>query len=578
MPAIGIDLGTSNSCVAVYRNNQNHVIANDGGSRLTPSFVSFTEDERLVGDAAKSSLSSNFENTIFPIKRLIGRTYDDPIVQSDMKTIEYDVVNDKNKPIVCVAYRKQFFTPEEISAMILESLKQTAEDYLGEPVTDAVITVPAHFNDAQRGATRDAGIIAGLNVLRMINEPTAAAIAYGIETNDKQNILIFDLGGGTFDVSIVNIEDKVFDVRATGGDTHLGGNDFDNRLTEHFVKEFNKANKCDMSQDKRALSRLRVNCEMAKRQLSSSAKTRVNIDALYNGKDWKSDITRATFEQLNRDLFNKTIQIVEKTISDAGMTTLEIDNVVIVGGSTRIPKIQQLLKKLFGGKVIDKKINADEAVAYGAGAFAAKLADDTQFMSDFKEIDLRDVLPQSIGWESLGGGMNIVLQRNTNIPIIETVHGLTTAEDNQTSVSFIKKEAEKLRKEDEEWKARNRARNDLEDFVYAIKHSVDDPDFIHEMLMHDKKLMLEKCTEILEWTNIKGIDNVVIVGGSTRIPKIQQLLKKLFGGKVMDKKINAYEAVAYGAGAFAAKLADDTQFMSDLAIENNIFMAFPNAT
>ncbi|XP_077966559.1 heat shock cognate 71 kDa protein-like [Styela clava] len=582
MPAIGIDLGTSNSCVAVYRNGQTHIIQNDQGSRLTPSLVQFTEHDRLIGDAAKSSLSSDFEDTIYQIKRLIGRTYDDPVVQDDIKTLGYKVINDKNKPLVRVSYKKKVksFTPEAISAMILESLKQTAEDFMGKPVTDAIITVPAHFNDAQRSATRDAGKIAGLNVLRMINEPTAAAIAYGIETKEKQNILIFDLGGGTFDVTIVNIEDNIFDVKATGGDTHLGGNDFDNRLTDYFIKEFNKANKCDMSEDKHALSRLRVQCEIIKKQLSSGTSAKLNIDGLYKGKDLKSTIMRVKFEELNSDLFKNTIKIVKKTLSDAGMKAKNISKVVLVGGSTRIPKIQQLLKKHFEGKILSKTINVDEAVAYGAGVLAAKLSGDTEIMSDVKEIDLRDVLPLSVGWRSRGDRMNIVLRKNTKIPITDTDLTPATTVDNQTKATFyiyegeracvkhnhllgsfslhnippkpknqekfslcfaidesgiltvsarntssgeenqivisnnrgrlsakeidqMREEAEKFRKEDEEFKARNKARNILEDYVYAIKHSVDNPDFQGKMSEQHKINIFEKCTEILNWAKIQ---------------------------------------------------------------------------
>ena len=376
--AIGIDLGTTYSCVGVWQNDRVEIIANDQGNRTTPSYVGFTDSERLIGDAAKNQSAMNPVNTVFDAKRLIGRTFTDSNVQSDMKHFPFKVTANKdNKPIIGVNYKgdDKTFSAEEISAMILVKMKEIAESYLGNNVTDAVVTVPAYFNDAQRTATKDAGTIAGLNILRVINEPTAAAIAYGLnKSKDKeQNVLIFDLGGGTFDVSLLSIEDGVFEVKATAGDTHLGGEDFDSRIVNHFVTEFKRKQKCDITKNARSMRRLRTACERAKRTLSSATQTTIEIDSLFDGKDLFSSLTRARFEELCSDLFRDTLNPVEKVLKDAKMTKRDIDEVVLVGGSTRIPKIQQLLTDFFGGKELSKAINPDEAVAYGAAVQAAVL-------------------------------------------------------------------------------------------------------------------------------------------------------------------------------------------------------------
>ena len=353
--AIGIDLGTTYSCVGVWQNDRVEIIANDQGNRTTPSYVAFTDSERLIGDAAKNQSAINPENTVFDAKRLIGRLFSDSCLQSDMKHFPFNVKgNNDNKPILEVNYKgeQKEFLPEEISAMILVKMKETAESFLGMTVTDAVVTVPAYFNDAQRTATKDAGTIAGLNVLRVINEPTAAAIAYGLNKSkeQEQNVLIFDLGGGTFDVSLLSIEDGVFEVKATAGDTHLGGEDFDSRLVNHFMLEFKRKQKSDISKNPRSMRRLRTACERAKRTLSSATQTTIEIDSLFDGKDFFSSLTRARLEELCSDLFRDTLNPVEKVLKDAKMSKGQIDEVVLVGGSTRIPKIQQLLTDFFGGR------------------------------------------------------------------------------------------------------------------------------------------------------------------------------------------------------------------------------------
>ena len=433
--AIGIDLGTTYSCVGVWQNDHVEIIANDQGNRTTPSYVSFTSEERLIGDAAKSMASSNTSNTVFDAKRLIGKKFTDSSVQSDMKHFSYDVINKEGKPFISVDFmgENKVFSPEEISSMVLIKMKEIAEAYLGSTVTDAVVTVPAYFNDSQRQATKDAGTIAGLNILRIINEPTAAAIAYGLDKNDKteRNILIFDCGGGTFDVSILNIDDSIFEVRATAGDTHLGGEDFDTILVEHFAEEFRKKHKQDISENKKALRRLRTACERAKRTLSSATTANIEVDSLYDGIDFNASITRAKFENLCDSLFRKTMAPVEQVLKDSKLSKSQIDEVVLVGGSTRIPKIQQLLSDFFNGKELCKSINPDECVAYGAAIQAAILTGSKD--EKISDMLLLDVCPLSLGLETAGGIMTNIISRNTTIPSKKS-QTFSTYADNQPGV------------------------------------------------------------------------------------------------------------------------------------------------
>ncbi|XP_026480396.1 heat shock protein 70 A1-like [Ctenocephalides felis] len=451
MPAIGIDLGTTYSCVGVWQQGKVEIIANDQGNRTTPSYVAFTESERLVGDAAKGQAAMNPKNTVFDAKRLIGRKWEEPAVQQDSKHWPFRVIGQTGTtPKIEVEYKNQLkrFSPEEISAMVLVKMKETAENYLGEKVKDAVITVPAYFNDSQRQATKDAGVIAGLNVLRVINEPTAAALAYGLDKHlqGERNVLIFDLGGGTFDVSVLTIDEgSLFEVRATAGDTHLGGEDFDNRLVDHLMDEFKRKYKKDIRTDPRAMRRLRTAAERAKRTLSTSTEACVEVEALKDGIDFCTKITRARFEELCSDLFRSTLRPVEQALRDAKLDKGAIHDVVLVGGSTRIPKIRSLLQEFFAGKTLNSSINPDEAVAYGAAVQAAVLTGDSS--DQIKDLLLVDVAPLSLGIETAGGTMAKIIERNARIPCKRT-QTFSTYADNQPAVTIQVYEGERVMTKD----------------------------------------------------------------------------------------------------------------------------------
>ncbi|XP_058741066.1 heat shock cognate 70 kDa protein-like [Vicia villosa] len=449
-PAIGIDLGTTYSCVAVWQgqNNRAEIIHNDQGNRTTPSFVAFTNDQRLIGEAAKYQAASNASNTIYDAKRLIGRKYSDIITQNDILLWPFKVIagNDDN-PVILVNYKgeEKRFSAEEISSMVLTKMREIAEKFLESPVKNAVITVPAYFNDSQRKATKDAGAIAGLNVIRIINEPTAAAIAYGLQKRancvEERTIFIFDLGGGTFDVSLLTIKNNVFKVKATAGDTHLGGEDFDNRMVNHFVEEFKRKHKKDIRGNPGSLRRLRSSCERAKRILSFASVTTIDVVALFEGIDLYSSITRAKFEEINMDLFEKCMKIVNRCFWDSGVDKSSVDDVVLIGGSSRIPKLQQLLQDFFKGKDLCMSINPDEAVAYGAAVQAALLIDGIENVSDMV---LQDVTPLSLGTSVKEDDMDVIIPRNTSIPVMKT-KDYVTYEDYQLRVAIDVYEGERIK-------------------------------------------------------------------------------------------------------------------------------------
>ncbi|PKY42550.1 heat shock 70 kDa protein 2 [Rhizophagus irregularis] len=606
--AIGIDLGTTYSCVAVWENELRvEIIANEQGNRTTPSYVAFADTERLIGDAAKNQAAMNPKNTVFDAKRLIGRRFDDPEVKADIKHWPFTVVEKDGAPLIQVEYQGETknFTPQEISSMVLTRMKEIAEGKLGKKVKKAVITVPAYFNDSQRLATKDAGKISGLDVLRIINEPTAAAIAYGLDSKEtkEKNVLIFDLGGGTFDVSLLNITGGVFAVKATAGDTHLGGEDFDNNLLEYFKLEFKRKQKHDISGDARAIRRLRTACERAKRALSSQTQTTIEVDSLYDGIDFQANITRAKFEELNSSQFSSTLEPVRKVLKDAKIEKKDIHEIVLVGGSTRIPKIQSLLQDFFDGKELNKSINPDEAVAYGAAVQAALLTNQAE-NEKTQDLLLLDVVPLSLGVETQGGVMAVVVPRNTPIPTIKK-KVFTTAEDGQTIVEFpvyegerpmchdnnllgsfelsgippmprgeaelectfdinadgilkvtakdkatgrkanitisnsagrlsavdierMVAESEKFKEEDKKSQERVEAKQELENYVYQIENTLNEPNVAMKLKRNDKESIENALSEALEFLDISNDSTVSKEDINATRKKLQRSVTRAF--------------------------------------------------
>ncbi|KAK2420520.1 heat shock cognate 70 kDa protein [Trifolium repens] len=561
--AIGIDLGTTYSCVAVWRNDKVEIIVNDQGNRTTPSYVAFTDSQRMIGDAAFNMAACKPTNTVYDAKRLIGRKFSDTIVQSDMKLWPFKIIGGLDeKPMIVVNYNdeEKQFSSEEISSMVLAKMRDIAEAYLGSTVKDVVITVPAYFNNSQREATKDAGVIAGLNVMRIINEPTAAAIAYGLDmkpfNHEQRHVFIFDLGGGTLDVSIVTFDKDDIKVKAHSGDTHLGGQDFDNTMVNHFVKEFSRKNKIDISRDPRALRRLKTACEKAKRILSSNTDTTIEIECLNQGIDFYAPISRAKFEELNKNYFIKCMEIVEQCLIDSGVEKSSIDDVVLVGGSTRIVKLQQLLSDIFDGKELCKRINADEAVAYGAAIKASILSGE----SSEKVQDLKEVIPLSLGLETHGGIMRVIIPRNTIIPTNKE-HVFTTHFNNQTNILIHVYEGERQTTRDN---------NLLGKFVLEIPPAPAGVPQIEISFQIDDDGILHVSTS----EKFSGVNKTVkITSDKGRLSKeeIERMIKEAEKYKDEDKKYrikvdarNALEKYAYNI----SNAINDKDISSKLSLED----------